>query len=468
MLPDAPRLMIVDDDPVTCEMLCEVFAAEGFASRFVQSGDAAVSLLADEPLDVLVSDIRMKTPFDGLALLDHVRQKYPSLPVVLMTAFGSVDTAVRAVKQGAFDYVSKPFDIDALVATVRRALLAKSIVAPERPIDADEQYAPGLVGRTPAMLEVYKMIARVSDSPASVLITGESGTGKELVARAIHVHGARHLAPFVAVNCGALTETLLESELFGHVRGSFTGAVANKSGIFEQAQAGTVFLDEVSEMSTGLQVKLLRVLQERELVPVGGSSPITVNARVIAASSRDPETLMSSETFRHDLLYRLNVINIQLPPLRERRADISLLAVHFLRKHTPRNRTPPRIDDAAFSYLNNYSWPGNVRELENAVERAVTLNQRGPITPANLPQKVFKPLAEAPPVSASDGIAPLFAGLPSAEEVQRRYLLHVLEATGGNRKKAAEILGINRKTLYRIAARLGIDLPGGAEKTSSE
>jgi transcriptional regulator with PAS, ATPase and Fis domain len=282
------------------------------------------------------------------------------------------------------------------------------------------------------------------------------------------VHGARHLAPFVAVNCGALTETLLESELFGHVRGSFTGAVANKPGIFEQAQAGTVFLDEVSEMSSGLQVKLLRVLQERELVPVGGSSPITVNARVIAASSCDPETLMSSENFRHDLLYRLNVINIQLPPLRERRADISLLAVHFLRKHTPRNRTPPQIDDAAFSYLNNYSWPGNVRELENAIERAVTLNQRGPITPANLPRKIFKPLAQAPPVSASDGIAPLFADLPSAEEVQRRYLLHVLEATGGNRKKAAEILGINRKTLYRIAARLGIDLPGGAEKISSE
>jgi len=349
MLPDQPRLMIVDDDPVTCEMLCEVFAAEGFASRFVQSGDAAVSLLADEPLDVLVSDIRMKTPFDGLALLDHVRQQYPHLPVVLMTAFGSVDTAVRAVKQGAFDYVSKPFDIDALVATVRRALLAKSIVVAERPIDADEQYAPGLVGRTPAMLEVYKMIARVSDSPASVLITGESGTGKELVARAIHVHGERHLAPFVAVKCGALTETLLESELFGHVRGSFTGAVANKPGIFEQAQAGTVFLDEVSEMSTGLQVKLLRVLQERELVPVGGSGPITVNARVIAASSRDPETLMSSETFRHDLLYRLNVINIQLPPLRERREDIALLAAHFLRKHTSNNRTPPQLDDAALS-----------------------------------------------------------------------------------------------------------------------
>lgn len=468
MLPDQPRLMIVDDDPVTCEMLCEVFAAEGFASRFVQSGDAAVSLLADEPLDVLVSDIRMKTPFDGLALLDHVRQQYPHLPVILMTAFGSVDTAVRAVKQGAFDYVSKPFDIDALVTTVRRALLAKSIVAPERPIDADEQYAPGLVGRTPAMLEVYKMIARVSDSPASVLITGESGTGKELVARAIHAHGERHLAPFVAVNCGALTETLLESELFGHVKGSFTGAVTNKPGIFEQAQAGTVFLDEVSEMSTGLQVKLLRVLQERELVPVGGSAPIAVNARVIGASSRDPATLMSSETFRHDLLYRLNVINIQLPPLRERREDIPLLAAHFLRKHTSNNRTPPQLDHAALSCLSNYPWRGNVRELENAIEHAITLNQRGPITPADLPRKIFKPLAEAPAVTTTDGIATLFAGLPSAEEVQRRYLLYVLEATGGNRKRAAEILGINRKTLYRIAARFEIDLPGGAEKISSK
>src|SRR5437899_9147982 len=259
MSPEAPRLMVVDDDPVTCDLLCEVFAAEGFASRFVQSGEAAIASLAVESPDVLVSDIRMTKPDDGLALVDHVRQAYPHIPVVLMTAFGSVDTAVRAVKQGAFDYVSKPFDIDALVATVRRALAARSIVQPARRTDDDEQHAPGLVGRTPAMLEVYKMIARVSDSPASVLITGESGTGKELVARAIHVHGARATDPFVGINCGALTETLLESELFGHVKGSFTGAIANKAGIFEQARSGTVFLDEVSQMSPGLQVKLLRV-----------------------------------------------------------------------------------------------------------------------------------------------------------------------------------------------------------------
>src|SRR5947209_8837220 len=395
---EAPRIMIVDDDPVTCELLCEVFAGEGFAARFAQSGEAALDALAGGPPDVLVSDIRMRTRLDGLALLDHVRREYPQTSVVLMTAFGSVETAVRAVKEGAFDYISKPFDIDALVATVRRALSTRSIVPPARAADEEDQ-AAGLVGRNPAMLEVYKLIARVSDSPAAVLITGESGTGKELVARAIHVHGARHAAPFVAVNCGALTETLLESELFGHMRGAFTGAIANKRGLFEQAGEGTVFLDEVSEMSAGLQVKLLRVLQEREVVPVGTSAPVSVRARVIAASDRDPEALAASDSFRQDLLYRLNVINIHLPPLRERRDVIPLLVAQFLRKHTPRSRTPPALDEDARRRLVNYPWPGNVRELENAIERAVTLNQGGTITRTDLPTKVSMPTAEAQPVA---------------------------------------------------------------------
>jgi two-component system, NtrC family, response regulator AtoC len=456
-LPESLRLMVVDDDPVTCELLCEVFAAEGFASRFVQSGEAAVASLAIESPDVLVSDIRMRTPLDGLALLDHVRDHYPQIPVVLMTAFGSVDTAVRAVKQGAFDYVSKPFDIDALVSTVRRAVGARYLAQPRALTDDDELQTKGLVGRTPAMLEVYKMIARVADSSAAVLITGESGTGKELVARAIHIHGNRHADPFVAVNCGALTESLLESELFGHVKGSFTGAIANKSGIFEQAAKGTVFLDEVSEMSTGLQVKLLRVLQEREVVPVGGNSAVIVGARVIAASNRDPETLMTSDSFRNDLLYRLNVINIQLPSLRDRREDIPLLVAHFLRKHGSKNNPPPQLDDGAFECINNYPWPGNVRELENAIEHAVTLNQRGPIAKQDLPPKLLATETTVGTISADDDLAHLFAGLPSSTEIQRRYLLHVLEATGGNRKRAAEILGINRKTLYRMAARFGID-----------
>ena len=454
---EAPRLMVVDDDPVTCDLLCEVFAAEGFASRFVQSGEAAIASLAVESPDVLVSDIRMTKPDDGLALLDHVRQEYPELPVVLMTAFGSVDTAVRAVKQGAFDYVSKPFDINALVATVRRALAASSINPPEPIGDEESQQASGLVGRTPAMLEIYKMIARVADSLAAVLITGESGTGKELVARAIHVHGERAPEPFVGINCGALTETLLESELFGHVKGSFTGAIANKIGIFEQAGSGTVFLDEVSQMSPGLQVKLLRVLQERELVPVGGNSPIAVKARVIAASNRDPELLMSGDNFRHDLLYRLNVINLQLPPLRERRDDIPVLLAHFLRKHTREGLTPPRVDAAALTALTTYAWPGNVRELENAIERAVTLNQTGSITTTDLPAKLAAPIAGESSSDSQSNLTSLFEDLPSIDELERRYLLHVLDATK-NRTRAAEILGVNRKTLYRMAARLGIKL----------
>jgi two-component system response regulator AtoC len=455
---EQPRIMIVDDDRVTCELLCEVFAGEGFAARFAQSGEAALDSLADDAPDVLVSDIRMKTRLDGLALLDHVRREHPQTPVVLMTAFGSIETAIRAVKEGAFDYISKPFDLDALVATVRRALASRFAMQPPPSVEDEEHSAAGLVGRNPSMLEVYKMIARVSDSTAAVLITGESGTGKELVARAIHVHGSRHAAPFVAVNCGALTETLLETELFGHVKGSFTGAISDKPGIFEQAGEGTVFLDEVSEMSAGLQVKLLRVLQEREVVPVGGSLALSVRARVIAASNRDTETLMTGEGFRHDLLYRLNVINIHLPPLRERRDDIPLLVAHFLRKHTPAGQRPPAIDDDARLCLVEYPWPGNVRELENAVERAVTLNQGGPVTPADLPSKVCVSKAQARPAAADDDLAHMFTGMPPIEEMERRYLLHVLEATGGNRKRAAEILGINRKTLYRMAERFRIEM----------
>ena len=448
--------MVVDDDPVTCELLCEIFNAEGFISRFVQSGDAALSSLAKENADILISDIRMGTMEEGLNLLDQVRQQYPKLPVVLMTAFGSVDTAVRAVKQGAFDYVSKPFEIDTLVATVRRALAgrtpAKQIVNEE----AEQPVTSALVGRAPAMLEVYKMIARVADSPAAVLITGESGTGKELVARAIHAHGERADEPFVAINCGAITETLLESELFGHVKGSFTGAIANKTGIFEQARKGTVFLDEISETSMGLQVKLLRVLQEKEVVPVGGSTPITVQARVIAATNQDPEQLLASNKFREDLLYRLNVIHLRLPPLRERREDIPLLISHFLRKHTRQGRMVPRTDEAALRVLTNYSWPGNVRELENVIERAVTLNQSGPLTIDDLPPKISF-AAQITPESAETPPS-LFDNLPSLDEIERRYLKHVLEATGGNRKRAAEILDVNRKTLYRMAARLGVKL----------
>ena len=450
-----PQILTVDDDAVTCELLCEVFAREGFGAVFANSGEAALAAVAQQPPDLLLSDIRMKTPLDGLSLLEMVRREYPSIPVMLMTAFGSIETAVRAVKEGAFDYISKPFNIDELVAIVRRALANGTSKQVASELD-DGERSSGLIGRTPAMLDIYKMIARVSDSRAAVLISGESGTGKELVARAIHNHGTRSTERFVAVNCGALTETLLESELFGHVKGSFTGAIANKRGIFEQAGEGTVFLDEISETSAALQVKLLRVLQEREVVPVGGTEPIKVGARVIAASNSDLEKLSSSGAFRGDLLYRLNVIQLHLPPLRQRREDIHLLVAHFLRKHAPAPATIA-TDQKSMQCLAAYSWPGNVRELENVIERAITLNQGGVITVDDLPARIqLQPAHDTPPLS-SDDIDQLFSGLPNLDEVERRYILHVLEATGNNRKRTAEILGINRKTLYRMAARFEIE-----------
>jgi DNA-binding NtrC family response regulator len=450
-----PQILTVDDDPVTCELLCEVFAREGFSAVFANSGEAALATVAQQQPDLLISDIRMKTRLDGLSLLEIVRREYPSIPVVLMTAFGSIETAVRAVKEGAFDYISKPFNIDELVAIVRRALTNGTGKQVASDLDDDDR-STGLIGRTPPMLEIYKMIARVSDSRAAVLITGESGTGKELVARAIHNHGSRSSERFVAVNCGALTETLLESELFGHVKGSFTGAISNKRGIFEQAGEGTVFLDEISETSAGLQVKLLRVLQEREVVPVGGTEPIKVGARVIAASNSDLEKLSAAGAFRGDLLYRLNVIQLHLPPLRQRREDIHLLVAHFLRKHAP-GPTAVATDQKSMQCLSAYSCPGNVRELENVIERAITLNQGGVISVDDLPARIrLQPAHDTAPLS-SDELDQLFSGLPNLDEIERRYILHVLEATGNNRKRTAEILGINRKTLYRMAARFEIE-----------
>jgi DNA-binding NtrC family response regulator len=462
MSTERPRITVVDDDLVTCELLCEVFAQEGFDAEYVHSGESALESMALSLPDVLVSDIRMKTRLDGLALLDRVRQHYPSTPVVLITAFGSIETAIRAVKEGAFDYISKPFDIGALVSTVRRALAIRSCSAPDAAAESDETLSPvssQMIGRSPAMLEVYKLIARVADSMAAVLITGESGSGKELVARAIHMHGVRHDQPFVAVNCGALTETLLESELFGHVRGSFTGAIANRRGLFEQASQGTVFLDEVSEMSAPLQVKLLRVLQEREVVPVGGTTPVTVRARVIAASNTDLERLSLGGGFRRDLLYRLNVINIDVPPLRARADDIPLLVRHFLQKYSPEGR-PAVISESAARLLSGYAWPGNVRELENTIERAITLSPGAVITDDDLPIYIRRGSSSQPSVTATVDAADaaLFCGLPTIDELELRYLRHVLQATGGNRKAAARILGINRRTLYRMAERFGLQL----------
>ena len=454
------RVTVVDDDLVTCELLCEVLTHEGFAAQFVQTGEAALESILVNPPDVLVSDIRMSTRMDGLALLDRVKRECPSVPVVLITAFGSIDTAIRAVKAGAFDYISKPFDIGALVAAVRRAIASDARSAVVSDVSQDDGPAVQLkgliVGHSPRMLDVYKMVARVASAQAAVLLTGESGTGKELVARAIHANGPRAREPFVAVNCGALTETILESELFGHVKGAFTGAIASRSGLFEEAGSGTIFLDEVSEMSPALQVKLLRVLQEREVVRVGASVAVPVHARVIAASNTDLERLSANGTFRRDLLYRLDVVNIHLPPLRARSDDIALLINHFLQKYRADGYSAPVINERAEGLLVAYQWPGNVRELENTIERAVTLCPGGVITEDDLPRHIREVAqAEAPPDADPTD---LFRALPTIDELERQYLTYVLKSAKGNRTRASEILGINRRTLYRMASRFGVDL----------
>ena len=455
---EVPSILIVDDDAVTCELLSEVFERQGFEVHFEQSGDAALAVIPTRQPDVIVSDIRMNTRLDGLTLLDEVRHQYPLTPVILMTAFGSIETAIRAVKQGAFDYISKPFKMDTVISTVRRALVTQPVPSEETDTEADDkELSSELIGRNPEMLAIYKMIACVSDAAAPILVTGESGTGKELIARAIHNNGPRKAEPFVAVNCGALAETLLESELFGHVKGSFTGAISNKRGIFELAAGGTVFLDEVSETSSALQVKLLRVLQERELIPVGGSSIVRVRARVITACNRDLEELCDEGLFRRDLFYRLNVINIHVPPLRERRDDIPLLVDHLLHKHSRTDEPTAQLENSALEVLTSYAWPGNVRELENVIERAITLNRSSRITAEDLPARVRSNRPEVIAEPKGDELAALFAGMPTLDEVERRYLLYVLEAAGGNRSRAAEIIGISRRTIYRMAARFGIE-----------
>jgi DNA-binding NtrC family response regulator len=357
-----------------------------------------------------------------------------------------METAIEAVKAGAFDYISKPFKIDEVLLQVSRALGNRKLIREnrnlKRQLESQGQLS-SLVGRSPKMLEVYKKIAMVADSRSTVLICGESGTGKELVARAIHCNGPRAAERFYAVNCGGLVESLLETELFGHVRGSFTGALENKRGIFEEASDGTVFLDEVSEMSPALQVKVLRTLEDQEVRRIGSNQVIKVDVRIIAASNRNLAALVEEGKFRQDLYYRLRVIEIDLPPLRARLEDIPLLVEHFLKKFGDERGRGFSISPYALSALMSYEWPGNVRELENALEAAAALTRTGFIAPENLPPKVCGDSRE------DNRLQSFYAELPSLDEMEKRYLTHVLKVTGGNKVRTASILGINRRTLYR-------------------
>ena len=440
------NVLVVDDDQDTRELLREVLSGEGFRVMTSGSGEEALEIGKQEFFDVIISDMRLGPDLNGLDVLRAYKAIQPESEIILITAFGSMETAIEAVKAGAFDYISKPFKIDEVVLQVQRALGNRKLVRENRNLKrqlGSQAQLSSLIGNSSKMLEIYKKIAMVADSRSTVLICGESGTGKELVAKAIHYNGPRADQCFYAVNCGALTETLLETELFGHVRGSFTGATENKRGIFEEANGGTVFLDEVSEMSPALQVKVLRTLEEQEVRRIGSNQVVKVDVRIIGASNRNLAERVEEGKFRQDLYYRLRVIEIEIPPLRARREDIPLLVEHFLKKMGPERGRVFSVSARALSLLMSYTWPGNVRELENVLESAVALNRAGVIVPDDLPPEVCVGTREVKRVED------LYVSLPSLDEVENRYLAYVLSVTGGNKAKAAAILGINRRTLYR-------------------
>ena len=457
------RIVVVDDDAASRALMEHILAEDGHQVSAFSDGAEAIARLAHDPeeFDAVVSDIRM-IDTDGLEVLDWVQKHAPETPVLLVTAFGNVDGAVDAIRRGAYDYISKPYDVAAIKLVVDRALRHRRLSAENRRLKREirEKYSlANVVGRSEGMLQVYKTAARVALTDATVLVQGESGTGKELVARAIHSASARSAGPFIAVDCGAIAEGVLESELFGHARGSFTGATGARRGLFEEASGGTLFLDEIGDIGPRVQGQLLRVLQEGEIRRVGESAPIKVDARVVAATNKDLMEAARAGRFREDLFYRLNVVTIRIPPLRERREDVPLLAEHFASRHAgARGAT---LTTEAREALLAWDWPGNVRELENAVARALALNPGGTILPEDLPEPIREraqgkrvmaprntPLQShlvAPP--ATD---PMAADRPTLDELNRRYAERILKEMGGNKTKAAEALGIDRKTLSRL------------------
>jgi DNA-binding NtrC family response regulator len=450
------NLLLVDDDEAACRMLSEVLEREGYRVVSTQSADeAAVRLEQDGPFDAVLTDLRMPRK-SGLDLLRMVRGRDPDALVLVLTAFGDAAAAGEAIRAGAYDFISKPYDIATLRETLSRALGRRRLArrrssAETAATGPEEPDGLALVGHSPAIIDVMKTLARIAPSQATVLVLGETGTGKELVARTIHRYSERAGRRFVAVNCSALAEGLLESELFGHVRGAFTGAAVSRPGLFREADKGTLFLDEIGDISAGLQARLLRVLQEHEIVPVGSEAPVKVDVRVLAATHRDLPELVRQGRFREDLYYRLDVVTLSLPPLRERRQDIPLLVDHFLRTLSSRHgRGPVAIDPEAQRRLLGYDWPGNIRELQNVLERAVLLAEQGVIGPEHLATSVRPSAAGLPEVSdAAPPLRPL-------EDVEREHVVRVLAATGGNREESSRILGISRRTLTRMIQRWGL------------
>jgi two-component system response regulator HydG len=443
------RIMIVDDDRSMCEVLAAGLEKQRFLVVWRTSAEEAFARIRAEDFEAVVADLNMRG-MNGLELCAKITANHPDVPVIVITAFGSLDSAVAAIRAGAYDFITKPFDVDELALALDRAVQFRSLreeVKRLREAVAGAQACPELIGESAPMKRLCDLIGRVSATDASVLLTGETGTGKELVARAIHHRGRRGEGPFIAINCAAVPELLLESELFGHKRGAFTDAKADRKGLFVQASGGTLLLDEIADMPAGLQSKLLRALQERSVRPIGGDQEIAIDVRIIAATNRDLESAVEEGRFRQDLFYRVNVIHVPLPPLRARGDDVLLLGQHFIRQFAERSgKRVQGLSSAAAEKLLAYEWPGNVRELQNCIERAVALTSYEQLTVDDLPEKLRSAAADARPpvllVRDSAELVPL-------EEIERRYILNVLRAVQGNKTSAAQILGLDRKTLYR-------------------
>jgi DNA-binding NtrC family response regulator len=439
------KILVIDDDVEMCGLLSDVLKGEGWSVMAISDSLEASKILRKEEFDVIITDLKMKG-LKGLDLLEEAKKLASLTPVIIITAFGTIESAIKAMKMGAYDYVTKPFRTDEIVLTVKKALenrlLKKEVVRLKKEVETRYHFHR-LTGKSPSMQKIYDLIERISGSSNNVLITGESGTGKELVAKAIHYSGSRKGGPFIAVNCAAIPETLLESELFGYKRGAFTDAKTDKKGLLFEATAGTIFLDEITEMPVVLQAKLLRVIEEREVRPLGDTHAHPIDVRIVSSSNRDMKDVIHQGRFREDLYYRLKVIDIELPPLRERREDIPLLVEHFVQRfgQEPKKRVS-RVSEEVLKVLINYAWPGNVRELENVIQRAITLCQHDVILPEDLPASIL----QEPKESLLDkGIRENY----TMDRLEKEYVRRVLIEVGGNKSKAAQILGFDRKTLYR-------------------
>ncbi len=459
-----PKILIADDEPVTLEVVLERLQAEGYDIEVASCGKEAIAAAKNSSFKLVLTDLFMPD-ITGMEVLAHFVEHYPDTPVIVLTGFGTIETAVEAIKRGAYDYLSKPANLDEIVLTVKRALEHKDLkeqnVALRSQIQ-EQHRLEKLIGQSTPMQQLYGIIKRVARTDSTVLITGESGTGKELIANAIHFQSNRADMPFVPINCGAIPEELLESELFGHEKGAFTGAFKERRGRFELANKGTVFLDEIGEMSPKLQVKLLRFLQETKFQRVGGSRTVEVDVRILAATNKDLERAVAGNEFREDLFYRLNVIPIQVPPLRERAGDVSLLIRHFLNQHCLKKNIPhKRMSNAAVESLKQYDWPGNVRELENVIERLVILTDSEEIQLHDLPKR----MQTCEPVCAEPETAPIELGEDGInlkellDNLENRLIVDALQRTGGVKNKAAKLLGLNRTTLIEKMKKKQIDFP---------